>query len=899
MKTVSIRRKQMLLLILTSGVPLLLACLAFLAYERFSFRQSLTQKLESLAMIVGNASTAALEFRDPKVAQEVLAALRVEENITAAVIYDRDGRLFAHYVRMPRDTAFAPPPPLADSHEFSTTHVSLYRRVTSKGERLGTVYLESNLRELSQRLQQYVKIVAIVLVTSACLAWLLSTRMRRVIIDPILALAGTARKVSEEKNYALRVQVRSQDELGQLMTIFNQMLEHIQARDAALQAAHDQLETRVRQRTSELQQEIIDRSRAEQGLQQQLSRISLLNSITRAIASRQDLEGVVRILLRQLEQHLPIDFGEVLLYDRQTRTLTPAKHGTTHYRRRSGGAGSGGASSASPEAVALATSGLEPCADGRPVIVNSSNAQGMLKAKLETLNLRSLVAVPLMVEGELFAILLTARGGAACSSRRGDEAQISSTLGGATDFSASECEFLRMLSDHVALAAYQARLYAQLQRAYDELRQTQAAVMQQERLRALGQMASGIAHDINNALCPIVVYADLLLANEKEISDTGHKNLQHIKTSGEDIAHIVSRMREFYRPRDDRDSHLPTNLNRIANQVIELTRPRWRDIPQARGIMIQLRTEFQDNLPEILASQSELREAITNLLLNAVDAMPQGGQLLLRTTTGERVSGWAGGQVSRPSHTPASLPACLPAHPGRRASEPLAVTLVTLEIIDTGIGMDEQTAKRCLEPFFSTKGKRGTGLGLPMVYGIMQRHQGDIQIHTQPSRGTTIRLHFPVLQSQPSYTPASPPACLPAPRSRRVLCIDDEPIVRELLDQLLHNAGHTVELADGGQAGLDQFRAAAARGAPFHLVITDLGMPYIDGRQLATTIKAESPDTPIIMLTGWGTIIKQDGDLPTHVDAVLSKPPKTDELLHTLARLTDLAHPPSAIDQAA
>src|SRR5436190_23569811 len=174
-----------------------------------------------------------------------------------------------------------------------------------------------------------------------------------------------------------------------------------------------------------------------------------------------------------------------------------------------------------------------------------------------------------------------------------------------------------MLSEHVALAAHQARLHTQLQSAYDELRQTQQAVMQQERLRALGQMASGIAHDINNALCPIVVYTDMLLQKGKSLEDETAKYLNNIKTAGEDISHIVSRMREFYRRRDGKDALTAIDLNRIAQQVVELTRPRWRDIPQARGITIETKLELDDKVPEVPGIESEVREAITNLILNA------------------------------------------------------------------------------------------------------------------------------------------------------------------------------------------------------------------------------------------------------------------------------------------
>jgi methyl-accepting chemotaxis protein len=189
----------------------------------------------------GPLQPGALEFRDTKVAQEILATLADEENITAAVIYDRERRPFVQYVRADptgSPVAFTPPAPLSDGHDFTTTHLSLFRRITSRGERIGIIYLESDLSELSGRLHQYVQIVLWVLLASWFVALILSVRLQRVIVNPILALAGTAKKVSAEKDYGLRVKVQSRDELGQLMTTFNEMLQQIQERDAALQRAN-------------------------------------------------------------------------------------------------------------------------------------------------------------------------------------------------------------------------------------------------------------------------------------------------------------------------------------------------------------------------------------------------------------------------------------------------------------------------------------------------------------------------------------------------------------------------------------------------------------------------------------------------------------------------------------
>ncbi len=415
----------------------------------------------------------------------------------------------------------------------------------------------------------------------------------------------------------------------------------------------------------------------------------------------------------------------------------------------------------------------------------------------------------------------------------------------------------------------------ELQKAYDELRQTQQSVVQQERLRALGQMASGIAHDVNNALSPILAFSDLLLRREPQLSPDARRHLEHIHTASEDIAQIVSRMSEFHRRREDNEQVQPIDLNTLVKQVVALTRPRWRDIPQGKGIMIEVESQLGPTLPELLGNASEVREALTNLILNAVDALPEGGRITLATR-----ALW-------------------------KASEPDAAdspSQIVLEVRDNGIGMDESTRRHCLEPFFSTKKHRGgTGLGLAMVYGTMERHQGRIEIESEPGKGATMRLIFPARTSA-VVTPPKPSAdtTLTPTASLRVLCIDDEPLLRELLGEILRCCHHEVETADGGQAGVDAFIAAQKAGHPFDVVVTDLGMPHIDGRQVTEQIKAISPATPVILLTGWGTMLDEDGERQSaQVDAVVCKPPRRTELNETLLRVAAEAKQKDATVQAA
>ncbi len=413
----------------------------------------------------------------------------------------------------------------------------------------------------------------------------------------------------------------------------------------------------------------------------------------------------------------------------------------------------------------------------------------------------------------------------------------------------------------------QARSREELQTAYDELRQTQQSVMQQERLRALGQMASGVAHDINNALSPILAFSEMLLKTEANLSPTARKNLDHIRTSAEDTARIVARMSEFYRRREQSDDLRLVAIDRLLQQVVDLTSPCWRDMSQNKGLAIQVQTRFQDPLPQLYCNESELREALTNIVLNAVDALPKGGQITLSARS-------------------VSIPAVASNNSANNGHDR---THIVLEITDNGIGMDETTRQRCLEPFFSTKRQRGgSGLGLAMVYGVMERHEGHIEIESEVDKGTTVRLILP-LRERPQHQETATATIAQATKPLNLLCIDDEPLLRELLKEILEFYHHRVQTADGGQTGLDAFQSARARGEPFDVVITDLGMPGVNGRQVAERIKSDSPKTPVIMLTGWGTMLEEKGETVHKVDAVLSKPPRVAELVDALTKVTGLA----------
>jgi signal transduction histidine kinase/ActR/RegA family two-component response regulator len=361
---------------------------------------------------------------------------------------------------------------------------------------------------------------------------------------------------------------------------------------------------------------------------------------------------------------------------------------------------------------------------------------------------------------------------------------------------------------------------------------------QMEKLSALGELASGVAHDFNNTLAGILGRAQLILrTNDPEKIQRG---LNIIIKTAEDGAKTVKRIQDFARQRRDHDFQ-PVSINQILLDVSEITRPRWKDLAEASNVQISLNLQVHSNA-KVMGDESELREVLVNMVFNAVDAMPRGGNL---TLAAEDVDG-----------------------------------SVVISVGDTGIGMAAEVKSRIFDPFFTTKGKAGMGLGLAVSFGIIRRHEGSVEVESEVDAGTKFRIILPkaniidepsVFESERVNTPIETvkPAFTrsfegPQPK---ILVVDDEEAVRELLRDILEAEGCRVYLAPGGREALSIFAVQELDG-----VFTDVGMPGMSGWELAHAIRQQNGTVPIAVITGWGEAVGSDEQKEARVDWVVTKP---------------------------
>jgi CheY-like chemotaxis protein len=412
-----------------------------------------------------------------------------------------------------------------------------------------------------------------------------------------------------------------------------------------------------------------------------------------------------------------------------------------------------------------------------------------------------------------------------------------------TPFEQQDLQFLEGLAGQVATAIERVRHLHELQKAYDSLKSAQDHAVAVEKLRALGQMAAGVAHDFNNTLAVILARSEAALwETDSETLDAARvrSQLQHVVQAAREGAATVRRIQEYSGIRRDQPVG-SVDLNLAVRNAIEMSRPKWQSDQTTKGARIEIVTDLRE-IPPVRSNPAELSSILSNLIFNAAEAMPSGGRVTFTTRVDE----------------------------GR----------VRLEVADTGQGMNEETRRRIFEPFYTTK-TTGQGLGMSIVQGILSRHGAEIDVVSEEGKGTTITILLPV--GTEKVAPAAPAKAAlksqkPKPVKLAVLLVDDDERVRSVIHDMLEIGGMEVVSVDSGEAAL-----ATLEKHKIDVVVTDFSMPGMGGTELAGRIKDKHPKIPVVLMSGRASEQEEAEIRNARIDHVLQKPFEIASLVDAIA----------------
>ena len=595
------------------------------------------------------------------------------------------------------------------------------------------------------------------------------------------------------------------------------------------------------------------------------AQLRLLNRVAQAAAGNLEMAAIFEASLRELDRHLPMCVSAVWLAEADAPL---SDEGVDQDRQKTGTAENDG-----PPKLAGSHSAVSDAAVWLRLAA-ASTGQGTRAGELGLIpetrlplahtpfapcwqdteggvytNWQATEAAPAKVTAETSGAELTGQVSYPCFAtllRAGNRIVgiLQSVCSRPTGFKSEQVQLLYLVADLLGPAISNCQLFDRLRVTYEELRTTQAQLIRNEKLRALGELASGVAHDFNNSLCGVVGFLEITMM-DKLLSSSNRANLELARTCALDAAKTVHRIQDFARARPKDAVFLPLDLSELVRETVELTRPKWENLDRSRAQRIVLQMNVV-SAGSILGNAAELREVLTNLVFNAVDAMPQGGTLTVRT--------WSRDEA------------------------------VWVSVGDTGIGMLPAVQQRLFEPFFTTKGERGNGMGLSVAFGIVKHHGGDITVASEVGRGSTFTIRLPAASPKHARSPGDKAGKVqavasgdPAFPSLRVLVVEDEDAVRQFLASVLAKLGHQPRLTCNGNEAMQAFAEES-----FDVVVTDMGLPGINGQEVARRIAERAPGMPIVLLTGWADQLKSEAKPLPCITRILGKPVTTQELAATL-----------------
>ena len=454
--------------------------------------------------------------------------------------------------------------------------------------------------------------------------------------------------------------------------------------------------------------------------------------------------------------------------------------------------------------------------EGKPILVKDVESDPRIHKPLASTSAGSFISapivlsIPILIQQKVLGVI-----------------NVTNRRSGAS-FGEEDMAFLYSLASQAAVAIERARHFEDLQEAYQSLKDTQTHLVESERINAVGQLAAGVAHDFNNLLTGMLGQAELLqmdLAESPPAIESSRKKAELLEALALQGAAVVRRMQDFARIRKDTPSGA-VDLNVVMRNAVEVTQGKWKDECLARGVEVNVRME-PGKIPLTEGNDSELTQVVSNLIFNAVEALSGGGEIVLATQSDGKD--------------------------------------IRLTVTDNGVGMPAEVQQRIFEPFFTTK-ELGQGLGMSVIYGIVARHRGEITVHSEKKKGTTIEMRLPVVAPAAKKGDTDREKAVPVGPAR-VLVVDDSDLNRALFEGYLASLGHKVRLAGNGQEALSIFEREGA-----DLVITDLSMPGLSGWQVAEGVKKQNPNVPVILVSGWAIQQDEPRIRDSGVDRILQKP---------------------------
>ena len=827
-RNIPIKRKLILVSLLTSLVTLLLACGSLFVYERIKARDSLIREATTVARGIALNASAPLNFRNEDEAREALSeVLKADPRAVAAAVYrSEDGRLFAHYPAIaPRDQ-FPIIPGRVGSH-FEGGYFIQFTPIQYKNEQVGVLYLKLDFREMSYRLKLYAGISVLVMMASMFVALLLSTALRQIIAAPVVALAETAKIISERKDYSVRARKFSEDELGVLTDAFNQMLAQVQERDRALQQANDELEKRVRERTKDLEQLQRQNALILHSAGEGIYGLDLAGRTTFANPAAAKMTGWnIREMIGQTEHDLlhrpknaPVALAECRLCNTVHSENVRHASETTFWRK---------------DGTSLPVEYVRtPIIENEELVGTVVVFKDVTDRKQAQANFQKLAAFPRFNPNPVMEFdadgRLTYFNDAALQMAKAtgntDPLQI---LPSETDNLVKDClatgkALLRQQTrvDHRTISASffpipainTVHCYAT---DITERIDLEMQLRHSQKMDAIGQLAAGVAHDFNNILT--IIQGHLGLVQDHKLDQNVSDSLHQISVATKRAASLTRQLLMFSRKQVMQIKNL--DLNGVINNVGKM-------LQRLLGEDIALSLNLTVGLPGVMADAGMIEQVILNLAVNARDAMPKGGQLVVGTS-----AVWIDEQYPR-------------GNPGAPPGQYICLT-----VQDTGCGMDVATLDRIFEPFFTTKevGK-GTGLGLATAYGIVRQHKGWIEVGSQVGHGTTFRILLPAA-ARPTEPPSGDTDLMTVEGGdETILLVEDEPALRDMVRIILEQYGYHILQA---QSGVEALKVWKEYPREIDLLLTDMKMPEgMNGRELAEKLVEEKPGLKVIYSSGY------------------------------------------------